>query len=136
MRIVMDTNVLFAGLYSKNCASHQVLLRLAAKHLSLALSTPLLFEYEDVLKRNPVQLGLDTASIDLILESLSAMSQHQRIHYLWRTYLPDAKDDLLLELAVASHTETIVPHNLKDFKGIEQKVVAAMTPKNLLERLP
>lgn len=136
MRIVMDTNVLFAGLYSKNGASHQILLRLAAKQLSVALSTPLLFEYEDVLKRNPSQLGLDETRIDLILDNLCAMSQHQRIHYLWRPYLPDAKDDLLLELAVASNTKTIVTHNLKDFLGIEQFGVEAITPKNLLERLP
>jgi len=136
MRIVMDTNVLFAGLYSKNGASHQLLLRLAAKQLSLALSTPLLFEYEDVLKRNPAQLGLDDTSIDLILDNLCAMSQHQRIHYLWRPYLPDAKDDMLLELAVASNTNTIVIHNLKDFSGIEPFGVAAITPKKLLEHLP
>jgi putative PIN family toxin of toxin-antitoxin system len=136
MRIVMDTNVLFAGLYSKNDASHQLLLRLATKQLSLALSTPLLFEYEDVLKRNPAQLGLDEASIDLILDNLCALSQHQRIHYLWRPYLPDAKDDLLLELAVASNTKSIVTHNLKDFSGVEQFGVTAITPKNLLERLP
>jgi putative PIN family toxin of toxin-antitoxin system len=132
----MDTNVLFAGLYSKNDASHQLLLRLATKQLSLALSTPLLFEYEDVLKRNPAQLGLDEASIDLILDNLCALSQHQRIHYLWRPYLPDAKDDLLLELAVASNTKSIVTHNLKDFSGVEQFGVTAITPKNLLERLP
>ncbi len=136
MQIVMDTNVLYAGLYSKNGASHQVLLRLAAKQLSLALSTPLLFEYEDVLKRNPTQLGLDEASIDKILDNLCALSKHQRIHYLWRPYLPDAKDDLLLELAVASNTKIIVTHNLKDFSGIEQFGVMAITPKNLLERLP
>jgi putative PIN family toxin of toxin-antitoxin system len=136
MRIVIDTNVLFAGFYSKNGASHQVLLRLASKQLTLALSTPLLFEYEDVLKRNPAQLGLDEASIDLILDNLCAMSQHQRIYYLWRPYLPDAKDDMLLELAVASNTNTIVTHNLKDFSGIVQFGVEAITPKNLLERLP
>jgi putative PIN family toxin of toxin-antitoxin system len=130
----MDTNVLFAGLYSKNGASHQVLLLLANKHLSLVLSTPLLFEYEDVLKRNPTQLGLDETSIDQLLDNLCAMSQHQRIHYLWRPYLPDAKDDLLLELAVASNTKTIVTHNLKDFSGIELFGVEAITPKNLLER--
>lgn len=132
----MDTNVLFAGLYSKNGASHQILLRLAAKQLSLALSTPLLFEYEDVLKRDPGQLGLDETHIDLILDNLCAISQHQRIHYLWRPFLPDAKDDLLLELAVASNTHTIVTHNLKDFSGIEQFGVEAISPKNLLERLP
>lgn len=131
----MDTNVLFAGLYSKNGASHQVLLRLAAKHLRLALSTPLLFEYEDVLKRNPAQFGLDEASIDKILDNLCALSQHQRIHYLWRPYLPDAKDDLLLELAVASNTKTIVTHDLKDFSGTEQFGVEVITPKILLERL-
>lgn len=136
MKIVMDTNVLFSGLYSKNGASHQVLLRLATKQLSLALSTPLLFEYEDVLKRNPAQLGLDEAIIVKILDNLCALSRHQRIHYLWRPYLPDAKDDLLLELAVASNTKNIVTHNLRDFSGIEQFGVVAITPKNLLECIP
>jgi putative PIN family toxin of toxin-antitoxin system len=131
----MDTNVLFAGLYSANGASYKILQYLAARRLSLALSTPLLFEYEDVLKRNRDQLNLNDFEIETVLDNLCAFGQSQKIHFLWRPYLPDAKDDMVLELAVASNVKTIVTHNLKDFTGVEKFGVAAIPPKSLLERL-
>ena len=62
-KIVLDTNVLFAGLYSANGASFKVLQHLVAEHLQIMLSTPLLFEYEDVLMRNQSKLGLDNTKI-------------------------------------------------------------------------
>jgi predicted nucleic acid-binding protein len=34
-------------------------------------------------------------------------------------FLRDPKDDHILEVAVAYRTKTIVTHNLKDFKGVE-----------------
>lgn len=135
MKIVMDTNVLFASLYSVNGASYKILQYLAAGKLSLALSTPLLFEYEDVLKRNRDLLNLNDDEIETVLDNLCAFGQSQKIHFLWRPYLPDAKDDMVLELAVASNAKTIITHNLKDFAGIEKFGVAAIPPKTLLERL-
>ncbi len=134
MKIIMDTNVLFAGLYSANGASHKILQYLVAGRLSLALSTPLLFEYEDVLKRNRELLNLNDFEIETVLDNLCAFGQSQKIHFLWRPYLPDAKDDMVLELAVASHAN-IVTHNLKDFAGVEKFGVAAIPPKTLLECL-
>jgi len=119
MKIVMDTNILFAGLYSANGASYKILQYLAAGRLKLALSTPLLFEYEDVLKRNCDLLNLNEVEIETVLDNLCAFGQSQKIHFLWRPYLPDAKDDRVLELAVASNTQTIVTHYLKDFAGVE-----------------
>ena len=54
-RIVLDTNVLYAGLYSASGRSYQLLKAIAEGKARVALSTPLLFEYEDVLKRNQVR---------------------------------------------------------------------------------
>lgn len=136
MNIVMDTNVLFAGLYSKNGASFKVLEHLSTGVLQLTLSTPLLFEYEDVLKRNQELLNLSGDNIDMILDNLCGFGYHQRVYFLWRPFLPDPKDDLVLELAVASKVSTIVTHNLKDFIGVEKFGVESITPKTLLERLP
>ncbi len=135
MKIVMDTNILFAGLYSKNGASFKVLEYLSAGVLQLTLSTPLLFEYEDVLKRHQALLNVDGAEIEAILDSLCAFAQYQKVYFLWRPYLPDPKDDLVLELAVASKTPTIVTHNIKDFVGVEKFGIETIPPKTLLERL-
>ncbi len=135
MKIILDTNILFAGLYSNSGASFKVLEYLKNGDLQLSLSTPLLFEYEDVLKRNQVLLGLENSMIETILDNICAFAQHQKVYFLWRPYLPDAKDDLVLELAVASNVSTIVTHNIKDFVGVEKFGVEAITPKTLLERL-
>ncbi|MEQ1622148.1 MAG: putative toxin-antitoxin system toxin component, PIN family [Methylococcales bacterium] len=132
--IIMDTNVMFAGLYSASGASFKVLELLAAEHLRLVMSTPLLFEYEDVLNRNQVMLELTEIEIESVLDNLCGFSRHQKVYFLWRPYLPDPKDDLILELAVASGVSTIVTHNLKDFTCVDKFGVEAITPKIFLER--
>lgn len=59
----------------------------------------------------------------------------QKIYYLWRPTLPDPSDDMLLELAVASHATIIVTHNTKHFKGAEVFGVRAMKPNDFLRLL-
>ena len=134
-KIIMDTNVLFAGLYSSSGASYKILELLNKGKIQMLMSTPLLFEYEDVLKRNQVLLKLQNNDIDIILDNLCALSEFQRIYFLWRPFLSDPKDDMVLELAVAAKVKTIVSHNLKDFIGIEKFAVQAISPKTFLESL-
>ena len=133
IRAVLDTNVLFSGLYSSRGASFQVLRLIERGLIRLSLSTVLLFEYEDVLKRNTSRLNLRIGDIEELLDSLCKMSDHFPIFFLWRPYLPDPKDDHVLELAVASQTSTIITHNVKDFRDIHQFGVRAMTPQIILE---
>lgn len=134
-KIIIDTNVLFAGLYSASGASYKLLSLLVSGEFEIILSTPLLFEYEDVLKRNQLLLNLDSAEIEIILDNLCSLAQFQKVYFLWRPYLSDPKDDMVLELAVAASTKTIVTHNLKDFAGVDKFGVEAITPKAFLERL-
>jgi len=131
--IIMDTNVLFAGLYSSSGASFQVLRLLDARKIKPVISTTLLFEYEDVLKREQTILELSHKQVDIILDNICALSKFQKIYFLWRPYLKDPKDDHILEVAVASKTKTIVTYNLKDFKHIEKFGIQAITPGNYLE---
>ena len=135
VNIILDTNVLHAGLYSSRGASYQVLRLIEKGKIKPILSTALLFEYEDVLKRNKRILKIKEADIESILDNLCALSEHQKIYFLWRPYLSDPKDDHILELAVASETKTIVTHNIKDFRGINKFGVRAITPKTLLEEI-
>ena len=99
------------------------------------LSVALLFEYEDVLKRNSRKLGLTHRDIDAFLDNMCGLSSFQEIHYLWRPFLPDAKDDHVLELAVASQVRKIVTFNVKDFKNVDEFGVKIINPKQLLEEL-
>ena len=135
VRIILDTNVLFAGLYSSRGASFRVLQAIEEGKLKVVLSTTLLFEYEDILKRNQVVLGLTNQEIEKILDYLCMQSEHQKIYFLWRPFLADLKDDHLLELAIASGTKLIVTHNTKDFKGAEELGIRSKTPKELLEEI-
>ena len=134
-RIILDTNVLYAGLYSSKGASFRVLQAIKKDRLTLVMSTTLLFEYEDILKRNQIVLGLSDEEIEKILDYLCLQSEHQKIYFLWRPRLPDPKDDHLLELAVASGTKLIVTHNTKDFKGVEKFSIRSLTPKELMEEI-
>ena len=134
-KAIIDTNVLYAGLYSSRGASYQVLRAIEHGIIRIALSTTLLFEYEDILRRNQAILNLSDGEIEAILDDLCNRSDHQAIYFLWRPQLPDPKDDHILELAVASGISTIVTHNLKDFATAAEFGVRAITPKQLLEEI-
>jgi putative PIN family toxin of toxin-antitoxin system len=134
-RIILDTNVLYAGLYSSRGASFKILEAIEEGKLKIVLSTTLLFEYEDILKRNQGDFGLSNQAIEKVLDYSCLKSEHQKIHFLWRPYLPDPKDDHLLELAIASGAKLIVTHNTKDFKGVEEFGIRSITPQATLEEI-
>ena len=133
IQIVLDTNIIFAGLYSAFGASFQVLRALTVRKIQPVLSVALLFEYEDVLKRNSRKLGLTHWDIDAFLDNMCRLSSFQKIHYLWRPFLPDPKDDHVLELAVASKIKRITTFNAKDFKYVDKFGIKIISPKQLLE---
>jgi len=134
-RIILDTNVLYAGLFSSKGASFQVLRAIEQSRLKMVISTTLLFEYEDILRRNQADLGLSNQEIESTLDYFCMKSEHQKIYFLWRPHLPDPKDDHLLELAIASGTKFIVTHNTKDFVGMENFGIRAITPKEVMEEI-
>ncbi len=133
VKVIIDTNVLYAGLYSSNGASHLILRAVEKKQIKPILSISLLFEYEDVMKRKKTILNLSPSEMDSLLDHLCRLSEHHRVYFLWRPFLSDPKDDHILELAVSSGTEKIVTHNTKDFKGAASFGIQAVTPQQLLE---
>jgi predicted nucleic acid-binding protein len=97
-----------------------------------ALSVPLVIEYEDVAKRMSADIGLGAEDIDDILDYLCSVARLQEIHFLWRPFLKDPRDDHVLELAVEADCEVIVTHNVKDFVGAEQFGVRIVGPREFL----
>jgi hypothetical protein len=66
------------------------------------------------------------------LRYLAGQSHLQEIHFLWRPFLRDADDDMVLELAFAAGCRHLVTHNVKDFSGSEQLGVTALSPREFL----
>lgn len=133
LQIVLDTNVFISALRSRGRASFEVL-RLTGRDSSfeINLSVPLVLEYESAAKRMADELDLSTRDIDDIIGYLCEVAVRRTIHYLWRPVLPDPKDDMVLEVAVAGQCEYIVTHNVKDFQGAERFGVRVVTPQDFL----
>lgn len=118
-QIILDTNILYSALRSRNGASFLLLSLLPSEKFSLNVSVPLVLEYEDVLKRSESDLNFDLDEIDQLLNNLCAMANRHDVFYLWRPLLRDPGDDLILELAVKANCDYIVTYNKEDFMGVD-----------------
>lgn len=134
MKVVFDTNVLVAAARSSAGASFAVISAIPAPEFQPCLSVGLYTEWQDVLSR-PENLppGGTREDVRRFLRYLAGQSHLQEIHFLWRPFLPDADDDMVLELAFAAGCRHIITHNVKDFHGAEQLGVTALTTRDFLK---
>ncbi|HSK71634.1 MAG TPA: putative toxin-antitoxin system toxin component, PIN family [Pyrinomonadaceae bacterium] len=134
LRVVFDTNVLAAALRSNRGASFVLISMLPSTKFELAVSVPLYLEYLDVLMRPNVKpSGISNADVLSFVRKILDYSHKQSIYFRWRPWLKDAKDDMILELAIASNADYIVTFNLNDFENIESFGVEAILPSKFLE---
>jgi putative PIN family toxin of toxin-antitoxin system len=130
VRVVLDTNVLVSAFRSREGVSFRLLSQLREGRFEISISVPLVLEYEDVLLRATT---LSEESVLAVVRYLSSVAHRQKIFFLWRPSLPDPKDDMVLELAVASRTQYIVTYNGKDFAAAERFGIQVVTPKAFLD---
>ena len=134
IKSVLDTNVILAGLISRNGASHKILQYLTKSIYKPLISVPLLLEYEEILKREKSKLFISDDEMEAIRNMFAATSEHIRLYYLWRPLLKDPSDEMVLELAVSGNADVIVTFNGKDFKEAERFFdIDIITPARFLE---
>ena len=134
-RIVLDTNVLVSALRSRKGASFKIISLIGKNLFQLSISVPLVLEYEAAAKRISELVGLRYSDIDDIVDYICKVAEHREIYYLWRPFLKDPKDDMVLELAVESEADYIVTYNLRDFAGTERFGIRAVTPGRFLREI-
>ncbi len=130
--IVLDTNILVSGSRSRNGASFRVLQLVGTGKFQICISVPLVLEYEAALKKIPPSLRLGMSDIDAIIDYFCMVSEKYKIYYLWRPQLRDAKDDMVLELAVAAKADAIVTYNRDHFLGVKRFGLSVISPRELL----
>lgn len=137
LQVVLDTNVLVAALRSRQGASFALLERLATPMpgYEVHVSVPLVFEYEDAMRRQATALDMPATVVDDVLDFVCAVAHHQEIFFLWRPILRDPGDDLVLELAVAAGADYVATFNTRDFAGAERFGVQIIGPRELLRSL-
>ncbi|GCL39446.1 putative toxin-antitoxin system toxin component, PIN family [Sphaerospermopsis sp. FACHB-1094] len=134
-QIVIDTNVILAGLRSNRGASYKLLTILNDTRWQLNISTALIFEYEEILKREKDQLNLKNEDIDNVIEAICAISNQCNIFYLWRPVARDPDDDFVIDLAVECQADFIITYNQKDLQAAEKFGIRVLTPKQFLQQV-
>jgi putative PIN family toxin of toxin-antitoxin system len=133
--VILDTNVLVAATRSRRGASFALLSRVGGKDFQIAVSVPLVLEYEYALLNHRKESGLSESEIGAILDYLCSIAERQEIFFLWRPGLRDPKDDMVLEVAVAAEADAIVTHNTRDFGGASDFGVEVLKPPEFLKSL-
>lgn len=136
LRVNLDTSVLVAAARSRNGASFHLLSMLPSSKFEIALTVALFTEWQSVLTR-PEHLppGVDPQAAMGFLRYLASIAHLQDVHFLWRPFLRDPDDDMVLEGAVASGCQFIITHNVKDFKRSHELNVSAITSAEFLTLL-
>lgn len=140
MKIVMDTSVLVAAARSRRGASFALVSTIPSSDFQICLSVSLYTEWQAVLTR-PEHLppGVTPQMAQGFLRYLASQAHLQEVHFLWRPFLHDPDDDMVMELAIAAGCRYIVTHNVRDFRKAVQLGVTPITPAdflNLLRRKP
>jgi putative PIN family toxin of toxin-antitoxin system len=138
MRVVLDGDVVVAGVLSPTGASRQLLIAAVDRRFELLVSVPLMLEWEAVLKRPEIlrAAGGDVDDMDVVLDQLAAVGVPVDLHFLWRPRSQDPDDDMVLETAINGRADVIATFNIRHLAaGALYFGVAVELPAAVLRRL-
>lgn len=129
MEIVIDSNVLVAGLLSPFGACGKIIRMVSSGELTLSFDARILSEYNEVLRRPKFGFEEDkiAAVLDYIVYRGRAVAPTPLIHSL-----PDPDDDPFLEVTLASQAVCLVTGNQKHFPAERCKGANVISPNDFL----
>ncbi len=131
---VLDTNVLVAALRSSRLGGPDVAYADWRRRWRPNLSQQLMTEYEAVLKRVPSPGRINPQQADELLNYIASEANLVQVFFRWRPFLPDPKDDFLVELALRVNG-VIVTYNQRHFREVASLGLKVMTPIEFLRSL-
>jgi putative PIN family toxin of toxin-antitoxin system len=129
MNIVLDTNVLVAGLLSPFGACGEIVPMVASGELTLSLSARILSEYDEVLRRP--KFNLEEEKVTALLDYISHMGQTVATSPL-ACSLPDPDDETFLATAAASRAACLVTGNQNHFPAELCHGITIYSPRDFL----
>lgn len=132
MKIVLDTNVLVAGLLSPFGPCGDIVRMVSSGNLTLCVDARVLSEYHGVLKRPKFQFDADRVAsiLDYIEHSSWAVSSAPL-----SASLPDPDDEPFLEIAISANADYLVTGNAVHFPPELRQGVKVVSPSDFLKRV-
>lgn len=130
MKIVLDTNVLVAGLLNPYGPPGRIVQMVAAGELRVCYDARIICEYRDVLLRPA--FGFRPEHVDALLEQIHTTGEPIAAAPLGVT-LPDPDDEPFLEAAIAAGAEYLVTGNARHYPARSTKGVRVLSPAKFLD---
>lgn len=138
MKVVLDTDVVVAALRSPSGASAELLRLVRYGELTIAVTVPLVLEYEAVVGRREhlEAAGLSQADVGNVIDVLVSLAERVRIDYRWRPQTRDPADEMVLEAAINAQADAVVTFNRRDFGTAPGRFgLGCWLPRETLEKL-
>jgi len=129
MRLVVDTNVLVAGILSASGPPGWIVEALLSGEIEPVLDVGIRAEYEDVLRRP--ELSLDSARVAALLDVIDAFGV-EAVVPPWPEPLPDPDDAPFLAIAAWVGCP-LVTGNVRHFPAKARGGVVVLTPRQLVD---
>ncbi|MEJ0060520.1 MAG: putative toxin-antitoxin system toxin component, PIN family [Terricaulis sp.] len=138
MRVVLDTNVLVAGMRSPSGASAKLILAALSGRIALVANAALFAEYEAVMTRREHLAAAHVSQADIVavLDDLARVIHPADRDFSWRPQLSDPDDEMVLEAAINGQAEAIATFEIGTFTGAGARFgIRIMTPSGLWSML-
>ncbi|MBF0328617.1 MAG: putative toxin-antitoxin system toxin component, PIN family [Nitrospirae bacterium] len=126
MNIVLDTNVLVAGLLSPFGGCGEIVRMVSAGELTLYFDARILSEYDEVLRRP--KFKFEEKKVADLLDYIKLQGKLIAALPLKKP-LPDSDDEAFLEVAISSKTSCLVTGNQNHFPSELCEQVKVLSPK-------
>jgi putative PIN family toxin of toxin-antitoxin system len=130
VKVVVDTNVLVAGLLSPFGPPGEIVRMIASSALRLCFDARILTEYTDVLRRPKFQFRPE--QIQALMEQIRAEG-HVVAGEPLPVELPDPADEPFLEVAVAGDAQGLITGNTKHFPPSRCRGITVFSPREFLD---
>jgi putative PIN family toxin of toxin-antitoxin system len=138
VRVVLDTDVVVAGMRSPSGASAAILRAARESRADLLVSVPLALEYEAICSKAEHRLasGLSAREVDVSVTAVIAMAEPVVTYFRWRPQLRDPCDEMVLDAAVNGRADALVTFNIRDFGSVPPQFgVELLLPREAIWRI-